>query len=372
MWFYKDQPVFELIEGFESFVYLIERLNVEVSLDAPIYYIGKKNFYSRRKEKGKTVIYESDWQSYYGSSDELNADIKRYGVDNFKRTILHFCKTKGDSGYLEIYEQMTRNVLGYHNGRKLYYNKNINSRYHTTPDIPYLAPLHIYSNLECVDGSTKGKTWVNNKKVNKLVPAKDILKFVGNNGWVQGKIKPNINNSFYTEHIKNDEYNIITLFKGRQYIHAHINDVDRLKLEGWVEYNQYQNSDVYYANNGVSVKQFDSYDNMINFVNSSLYWQEGAEINTVGKVMIDMNRDELVRVTPEQISSDKMLTPVNTKRIKVKQKNRIIFEGYLNHFVYSFNVPVSLVKKALTNNGIIPPQTGKFKDRYYDFVISLL
>ena len=53
MWLYKNQPVQDLIEGFESFVYLIERTNLIEDSTSPIFYIGKKTFYSKRKIRKK-------------------------------------------------------------------------------------------------------------------------------------------------------------------------------------------------------------------------------------------------------------------------------------------------------------------------------
>lgn len=78
-------------------------------------YIGKKFFYSTKtkqvKGKKKKVKVPSDWQTYYGSSDTLKQDVLQYGLENFKREIIHLCKTKGVCGYLEAKEQFTNNVL---------------------------------------------------------------------------------------------------------------------------------------------------------------------------------------------------------------------------------------------------------------------
>jgi len=78
-------------------------------------YIGKKFFYSTKtkqvKGKKKKLKVPSDWQTYYGSSDILKQDVLQYGLENFKREILHLCKSKGVCGYLEAKEQFTNNVL---------------------------------------------------------------------------------------------------------------------------------------------------------------------------------------------------------------------------------------------------------------------
>jgi len=85
-------------------------------------YIGKKFFYSAKTKqvKGKKKRYKasSNWQTYYGSSDNLTKDVLQLGHENFKREILHLCLSKGECGYLEAKEQFRNNVLETDN----YYN----------------------------------------------------------------------------------------------------------------------------------------------------------------------------------------------------------------------------------------------------------
>ena len=85
-------------------------------------YIGKKFFYSAKTKqvKGKKKKYKasSNWQTYYGSSDNLTKDVLQLGHENFNREILHLCLTKGECGYLEDKEQFRNNVLETDN----YYN----------------------------------------------------------------------------------------------------------------------------------------------------------------------------------------------------------------------------------------------------------
>jgi hypothetical protein len=89
-------------------------------------YIGKKlaKFKKTRpplkgkKRKRKSLV-ESDWQTYWGSSEHLLADIKEIGPENFSREILYFCTTRGQLSYLEAKEQFDREVLltdEYYNG----------------------------------------------------------------------------------------------------------------------------------------------------------------------------------------------------------------------------------------------------------------
>jgi len=95
-----------------GFVYLI------TNLENGRKYIGKKFFWRKKilpvtktRKRRKHTQVESDWKSYYGSSEELNSDIEKYGKDNFRREILHICKTKGECGYLEAKEQFVRDAL---------------------------------------------------------------------------------------------------------------------------------------------------------------------------------------------------------------------------------------------------------------------
>lgn len=78
-------------------------------------YIGKKFFYSSKTKqvKGKKKKYKvfSDWESYYGSNQELKDDVLKLGKEVFKREILDLCKTKGECSYLEAKRQFEQNVI---------------------------------------------------------------------------------------------------------------------------------------------------------------------------------------------------------------------------------------------------------------------
>lgn len=78
-------------------------------------YIGKKFFWSKKsKQKNgrkKRFLVESDWKDYYGSNDELLADVELIGENHFTREILHLCKSKGECSYLEAKEQFMRNAI---------------------------------------------------------------------------------------------------------------------------------------------------------------------------------------------------------------------------------------------------------------------
>ena len=81
---------------------------------------GKKK---RKKIKGKI---DSDWQTYYGSNEQLNLDVIQLGRENFTREILYYCKSKAECSYIEAREQFSRRVLESDD----WYNGHIQVRVH--------------------------------------------------------------------------------------------------------------------------------------------------------------------------------------------------------------------------------------------------
>lgn len=130
MWTYNGSEfTSEMIGDYVGFVYIITNLNNNKK------YVGKKLFKSKTKLpplKGKTrkrtVIKESDWQDYFGSSDEVKALVESNGRESFIREILHLCDSKGEMSYLEAKEQFDREVLLSDD----YYNGIINCKIHRT------------------------------------------------------------------------------------------------------------------------------------------------------------------------------------------------------------------------------------------------
>ena len=124
-WTYNNKVVTEIPEGVEGFVYLITNTTNDRK------YIGKKlaRFKTTkpplkgRKNKRRGTK-ESDWRTYWGSSDHLNADILTLGENKFTRQILHYCPSRGVLSYLEAKEQFDRRVLE----SDEYYNGIINVR----------------------------------------------------------------------------------------------------------------------------------------------------------------------------------------------------------------------------------------------------
>jgi hypothetical protein len=117
-WYYQDNPVIELPDDCVGFVYLITN-NVNGKM-----YVGKKlakfakTTYkvvklkngTKKRKKIKSKI-DSDWQDYFGSSDELNKDVILLGQDSFKREILRYCKSKSEMSYYEAKYQFDNDVL---------------------------------------------------------------------------------------------------------------------------------------------------------------------------------------------------------------------------------------------------------------------
>ena len=124
-WTYQGKVVEELPEDCEAFVYLITNLKNHKM------YIGKKlsKFKTTKKPlKGRKNkrrgTKESDWKTYWGSSESLISDVQSLGEDKFTREILYFCPSRGVASYLEAQEQFERKVLE----TDEYYNGIINVR----------------------------------------------------------------------------------------------------------------------------------------------------------------------------------------------------------------------------------------------------
>ena len=80
---------------------------------------------NKKRKKIKSKI-DSDWQLYWGSNEQLKADVQQLGEDKFIREILHYCSSKAICSYLEAKEQFDRRVLESPD----YYNNIINLRVH--------------------------------------------------------------------------------------------------------------------------------------------------------------------------------------------------------------------------------------------------
>jgi hypothetical protein len=132
-WIYQGNTVEALPEDCVGFVYMITN-NVSGRK-----YIGKKlakfskTAYktvklkngTKKKKKIRSKI-DSDWQTYYGSNEELNRDVVALGQENFTREIIFYCRSKAECSYIEAREQFRHQVLESTD----YYNGQISVRVH--------------------------------------------------------------------------------------------------------------------------------------------------------------------------------------------------------------------------------------------------
>jgi|TARA_Y100000816_G_C26013476_1_gene529932 hypothetical protein len=127
MWIYQQKQVNELPTEVVGFVYQI------TNTTNGRMYIGKKLARFKRsrpplkgrKNKRRFQV-DSDWRDYFGSSDELLADIAKIGKEKFIREILFYCYSKAELNYVEAREQFARKVLESND----YYNGHIRVRVH--------------------------------------------------------------------------------------------------------------------------------------------------------------------------------------------------------------------------------------------------
>ena len=128
MWIYKGEEfTSDMIGDYVGFVYCL------TDTENGKKYIGKKKFHRKitrpplkgKKRKRRSIV-ESDWQTYYGSSPETKALVEECGEARFDREILHLCFTLGVMSYMELKEQVDREVLL----SDEYYNGIIQARIH--------------------------------------------------------------------------------------------------------------------------------------------------------------------------------------------------------------------------------------------------
>lgn len=132
-WYYNGEEVKELPEDCVGFVYLITnvatgRMYVGKKLakfSKTTYRTVKLKNGNKKRKKIKSKI-DSDWQQYYGSSPNLTEDITQQGTGNFRREILHYCRSRSECSYIEAREQFSRRVLESDD----YYNGHIQVRVH--------------------------------------------------------------------------------------------------------------------------------------------------------------------------------------------------------------------------------------------------
>lgn len=132
-WTYQNTLVTELPADCVGFVYLITNLATGrmyigkklAKFAKTTYRVVKLKNGTKKKRRIRSKI-DSDWQEYYGSNTELNADVASLGSENFTRQILFYCKSKAECSYIEAREQFSRRVLE----SRDYYNGQISVRVH--------------------------------------------------------------------------------------------------------------------------------------------------------------------------------------------------------------------------------------------------
>jgi len=132
-WLYQATEITELPETCVGFVYLItNRLTGRQYIGKKLARFKKTTYKTvkfkngkkkRKKIKGST---NSDWQTYWGSNEELSADVILLGEENFTREILYYCSSRAECSYIEAREQFSRRVLESDD----YYNGHIQVRVH--------------------------------------------------------------------------------------------------------------------------------------------------------------------------------------------------------------------------------------------------
>lgn len=132
-WQYQGNEINELPEDCIGFVYLITNTvsgrkyigKKLAKFSKTTYRVVKLKNGTKKRKRIKSKI-DSDWQTYYGSNDELNKDVALLGAERFTREILYFCKSKAECSYIEAREQFRHQVLESAD----YYNGHIQVRVH--------------------------------------------------------------------------------------------------------------------------------------------------------------------------------------------------------------------------------------------------
>jgi hypothetical protein len=118
MWLFEGTEITDLPDDKVGFVYLITNLvtgrryiGKKLSKFSKVKYkvVLQKNGIKKRKKIRSKI--DSDWQTYWSSSPEVQADVKALGPDKFTREILYFADSKGSLSYLEAREQFARQAL---------------------------------------------------------------------------------------------------------------------------------------------------------------------------------------------------------------------------------------------------------------------
>ena len=132
-WLFENTQIETLPEDCVGYVYIITNTvsgrkyigKKLAKFSKTTYRVVKLKNGNKKRKKIRSKI-DSDWQTYYGSNDELNKDIEILGSDKFTREILFYCKSKSECSYIEAREQFRHKVLE----SDAYYNGQISVRVH--------------------------------------------------------------------------------------------------------------------------------------------------------------------------------------------------------------------------------------------------
>jgi len=132
-WFYEQTQIEILPEDCVGFVYMITNnltgrryIGKKLAKFSKTTYKTVKLKNGKKKRKKIRGKIESDWQTYYGSNEQLNRDVTELGNENFTREILYYCGSKAECSYIEAREQFSRRVLESDD----WYNGHIQVRVH--------------------------------------------------------------------------------------------------------------------------------------------------------------------------------------------------------------------------------------------------
>jgi hypothetical protein len=133
MWIYNNKEVTELPDDVVGFVYLITNTsNGKGYIGKKLAKFAKTRYKMHTQKNGKRVRkkirshIDSDWKTYYGSSESLSADIAKLGEHSFSREIIRMCYSRAECSYWEAKEQFYNGVLE----SNAWYNGQISVRCH--------------------------------------------------------------------------------------------------------------------------------------------------------------------------------------------------------------------------------------------------
>jgi hypothetical protein len=118
MWVYQGNVVDELPEDCVGFVYLIvNTLNGKKYIGKKLSKFSKTSYKvvtlkngTKKRKKIRSKI-DSDWKTYWSSSEDLKKDVETLGESNFTREILKYCSSKNELSYYEAKFQFDEDVL---------------------------------------------------------------------------------------------------------------------------------------------------------------------------------------------------------------------------------------------------------------------